>query len=83
MLAGNGAPIGPFSGEDCLSFNPDTMGVRQIKDNWKIIDGDSPLFDFVTNKTDADQAMAIIKKYGFTHSCMMARGRVDFLYLRK
>ncbi|MCX5806062.1 MAG: hypothetical protein NT010_08355 [Proteobacteria bacterium] len=83
MLTGNAAPAGTFSGEDCLSFNPATINVRQIKGNWKVVDSDRSLFDFGTNKTEADQALAIIKKYGFTHSCMMARGKVDFLYLRK
>ena len=83
MLAGNAAPIGPFSGEDCRSFNPATTNVQQIKDNWTIADGDHLLFDFGADKTGADQAIAIIKKYGFTYSCMMARGRVDFVYLRK
>ncbi len=83
MLAGNTAPSGPFKGEDCLSFNPVTTNVQQIKGNWKVGDGDRALFDFGTNKTAADNALAIIKKYGFTYSCMMARGKVDFVYLRK
>lgn len=83
MLAGGSPPSGPFPGEDCRPFNPVTTEIRQMQGNWKIVDGNQTLFDFGPNKADADQSLAIIRKYGFTHSCMMARGSLDFLYLRK
>jgi hypothetical protein len=83
MLAGGFPPVGPFPGEDCRSFNPVTTKVQQIKGSWKIVDGSQTLFDFGPNKADADQSLAIIRNYGFTHTCMMARGSLDFLYLRK
>ncbi len=83
MLAGGSAPIGPFPGEDCRSFNPVTTNVRQTESGWKVVDSDKDLFQFDADKDGADQALAIIKRYGFTHSCMMARGKIDFLYLRR
>lgn len=83
MLAGGSPPSGLFPGEDCRPFNPVTTEIRQIQGNWKIVDGKQTLFDFGPNKAEADQSLAIIRKYGFTHSCMMARGSLDFLYLRK
>jgi hypothetical protein len=83
MLAGGTSPVGPFAGEDCRSFNTDTTGVREMKGGWKVADGDHVLFDFGANRAEAEQSLAIIKKYGFTHSCMMARGKVDFVYLHR
>jgi hypothetical protein len=83
MLAAGSSPVGPFPGEDCRSFNPATTNVQQMKGGWKVVDGDNALFDFSADSAGADQALAVIKKYGFTHACMMARGKVDFLYLRK
>jgi hypothetical protein len=83
MLAGGSAPIGPFPGEDCRSFNPVMTNVRQTEGGWTVVDSNNDLFQFDADKDGADQALAIIKRYGFTHSCMMARGKVDFLYLRR
>lgn len=83
MLAGGSSPMGPFKGEDCRSFDPATTTVQQVKDTWKIVDRNNVLFDFGADRAQAEQSLTIIKKYGFTHSCMMARSRVDFLYLRK
>ncbi len=82
MLAGGSPPVGPFPGEDCRSFNPAMTSALWIK-GWRLVDGNNALFEFGTDKDGADQALAIIKRYGFTHSCRMARGKVDFLYLRK
>jgi hypothetical protein len=84
MLAGGSAPVGSFRGEDCgQPFDPATISVQQIKDSWKLVDGTKALFDFGPKKNEADQALAIVKKHGFTRSCMMARGKVYFLYFRK
>lgn len=83
MLAGGSAPVGPFPGEDCRSFNPAMIYALWIK-GWRVVDGNNALFAFDADKDGADQALAIIKGYGFTHSCRMARGgKVDFLYLRR
>jgi hypothetical protein len=82
MLAGGSAPVGPFPGEDCRSFNPAMMKALWIK-GWTIMDGNNALFQFDSDKDGADQALAILRRYGFTHSCVAAGGKVDFLYLRR
>jgi hypothetical protein len=64
-----------------VPFNPATTNVQQIKGHWKVGDGDRSLFDFGTNKTEADQAPAIIKKYGFAYSCMMALRVASILFI--
>jgi hypothetical protein len=83
MLAGGSAPVGSFRPTDCSPFNPATTNVRQINGSWKVADGNNGLFDFGEKKDEADQTLAIIKKYGFTHSCMIAKGRVDYIYMHK
>jgi hypothetical protein len=83
MLTGDSSPEGPLSGEDCRSLKLADLQVQEMKGTWKIAEGNTPLFDFGTDKAEANKVLAFIRKYGFTHSCMMARGRLDFLYLRK
>jgi hypothetical protein len=83
MLVSGNAPVGALGGEDCVSFNPATTTVQQIQGSWKIVDGSHWMFDFGANKAEADQALAIIKKYGFTHSCYVGRPGPSFTYLRR
>lgn len=83
MLAGDSAPVGSFRPIDCSPFNPATTTVRQMSGRWKVADGSKELFDFGEKKDEADQTMAIIKKYGFTYSCMIAKGKVEYIYMHK
>jgi hypothetical protein len=83
MLASGASPAGPFAGEDCVSFNPATTTVQQIQGSWKVVDGSHWMFDFGANQAEADQTLAIIKKYGFTRSCFVGRPGPKFSYLRK
>jgi len=83
MLVSGNAPVGALRDEDCVSFNPATTTVQQIQGSWKIVDGSHWMFDFGANKAEADQTLAIIKKYGFTHSCYVGRPGPSFTYLRR
>jgi hypothetical protein len=83
MLVSGSAPAGALGGEDCVPFNPATTTVQQIKGSWKMVDGNHWMFDFGANKEEADQTLAIIKKYGFTYSCFVGRPGPEFKYLRK
>jgi hypothetical protein len=83
MLVSGNSPVGALGGEDCVSFNPATTTVQQIQGSWKVVDGSHWMFDFGANKAEADQTLAIIKKYGFTHSCYVGRPGPSFTYLRK
>lgn len=83
LLVGNQSPVGPFPGEDCLGFNPAAIQVKQINGSWKIVDGSHWMFDFGNKKNEADQTFAIIKKYGFSQSCFVARPNPPFQYMRK
>jgi hypothetical protein len=83
MLAGGSSPVGSFRPTDCSPFNPATTNVKQINGSWKIADGGNELFNFGEKKEEADQTLGIIKKYGFTYSCMIAKGKVEYIYMHK
>ncbi len=83
MLASGSAPAGAFPGEDAISFNPATIEVKEIGGRWKIVDGSHLMFDFGTQKAEAETAFAIIKKYGFRYSCFVGRPDPSFNYMRK
>jgi hypothetical protein len=77
------APVGSMAGEDCISFNPNTIEVKEIGGRWKIVDGNHWMFDFNTKEDEARKAFCIIKKYGFTQSCYVGRPNPSLSYLRK
>ncbi|ARM31502.1 CARDB domain-containing protein [Prosthecochloris sp. HL-130-GSB] len=83
LLVGQNAPSGPMSGEDCVSFNPATTEVKQVNGRWKIVDGSHWMFDFGSNRAEAEQALKVIKKYGFRYSCFVGRPDPSFTYMRR
>ncbi|RPI77678.1 MAG: hypothetical protein EHM45_08230, partial [Desulfobacteraceae bacterium] len=83
LKVGGVAPAGAFAGEDCIAFNPAALEVKQLSGDWKIVQGNNWLFSFGSKKAEADQALAIIKKYGFTKTCYVGRPNPSFKYLRK
>lgn len=83
MLISGASPSGPFAGEDCVPFNPSTIVVKQVHGDWKILDGNHWMFSFDGKKSEAEQALAIIRKHGFTHSCFVGRPGASFTYMRK
>jgi hypothetical protein len=90
-LVSGASPAGAFVGECCLRFNLATTTVKQIKGQWAVTDGKQIMFSYpAKDKALADQAVAIIKKYGFTYNCYVLEGegprapKAPFsLYLRK
>jgi hypothetical protein len=83
MLTEGSSPVGPFRPADCSPFDPITTNVEQINGNWRVADGVKKLFDFGEKKDEANQTLSIIKKYGFSHSCMIAKGKVEYTYMHK
>ncbi|MCY6494221.1 hypothetical protein [Leptolyngbya sp. GGD] len=83
MLVNNAAPVGAMRGEDCIPFNPATTTVSKINNRWKIVDGNHWMFDFEGNQAEAEQSLAVIRKYGFNQSCFVGRPNAKFTYLRR
>jgi hypothetical protein len=57
--------------------------VANIGGSWKIGSSRQWLFDFGKSETRAQQALAVIKQHGFTHSCVVGRPNPEFTYLRR
>lgn len=84
LLAGGAAPKGGVSGEDCIAFDPQKLSVKNAGGRWKLVEGESHwMFDFGSNKAEAEQAYAVIRKHGFSHSCFIGRPDPSFSYLRR
>jgi hypothetical protein len=83
LLSAGRAPSGPLNGEDCLSFDPRNTRVERVGGRWKIVEGSHWLFDFGGQQQEARDAMAIIRKHGFDHSCFVGRPDPSLQYLRK
>ncbi|MBZ5523331.1 MAG: C13 family peptidase [Acidobacteriia bacterium] len=83
MLISGNSPVGAMAGEDCVSFNPATTTVSNVGGTWKVVDGNHAMFNFGSNKPEADQTLEVIKKHGFTQSCFVGRPNPSFSYLRK
>jgi hypothetical protein len=67
--------------EDCVSLNPATTTVAQIKGSWKVVDGAHWVFDFGSNKAAAEKALAVIKQYQISKSCFAERPNPSFTYM--
>ncbi len=82
LLKGTLSPVGVMAGEDCLGFNPANLIIKQEGSTYLMTDGNSRMFVF-PNKAEADQALAMIKKYGFTKTCYVGRPDPSLQYMRK
>ena len=59
--------------ERAKSLN-DKIEAKQIQGSWKVVDGNNWLLDFGANgEANANTAVEIIHKYGFTHQCFVGR----------
>lgn len=81
-LVGNNAPSGRLSKEDCLSFDPVRLQIRQDGRQWLMTDGRSRMRMF-PNREEAEQAVAIIRNYGFNQTCYIGRPGPSVTYFRK
>jgi len=67
------APPLPAPREDCISFNPQNVEVRQINGTWKIVEGNMWMLDFGGNELQARGALAVIKYYKMNSQCFVGR----------
>lgn len=77
----NGRAVsGSMAGEDCLQHNLANLQVRKLKGSWKIVDGSHWLMDFGTKKSEAKQALQIMRQHGFSQHCFVGRPQPSFEY---
>jgi hypothetical protein len=83
LLSDDKAPLGKKVGDDCVSFDPVSLRIQQIKGRWKLVDGRNWVFDFNKDISEAKQALEIIRRYQFRYSCFVGRPSPEFSYLRQ
>lgn len=81
-IANGQAPTGSMAGEDCIGFDPARLKLQQEGSQWLMTDGRSRMRVF-PNRNEAEQALAIIRKYGFTQTCYIGRPDPSMTYFRK
>lgn len=82
FLVGDRAPIGSMPGEDCISFDPDALEIRDEGDQWLLTDGRSRIKVF-PNEAEAVQARRTIRRYGFDNQCFVGRPDSSMTYWRR
>lgn len=83
FLKNGKSPVGAYSGEDCIGFKPADLYIKKESSNkYLITDGRSRKF-ICPNRSEAEQIIAAIKKYGFTETCYVGRPQADMQYMRK
>lgn len=86
FLSNRRAPRGAMRGEDCTAFNPSALRVARLADLgiWVIkISAHRNLLVFGKTQSVANAALAVIRKYGFTHLCSVGRPNPPFTYFRR
>ena len=83
LLAKGGSPWGPMVGEACVPIDPKRVAVSKFQGRWKITSGKRWLFDFGNRQSEARQALAVIRKHGFTYRCRVGNPGTRFTYLRR
>jgi hypothetical protein len=81
-LVGDHSAAGAMPGDDCVTFNPATVEAKLDGGIWKMVDGAHLMFGF-PNQAEAQQAVQIVKQFGFTHSCFVGRPGPSMSYQRK
>lgn len=64
-------------------FSDEPSARAVVQGSWKIADGNSRLLDFAGNQAEAQQAHAIIDKYGNSRICYVGRPNPPVTYLRR
>lgn len=77
------APSGAMPGEDCISFNPDNIVVKNVSGSWRIVEGTHSILDFGNKESEARTSLKIIKCNSFTNICYVGRPDASMIYFRK
>jgi hypothetical protein len=67
--------------EDCIGMNWQNVAAKRINNRWKVVDGNSWLFDTDQSKPEADKIVQIIKHYKAGKICYVGRPNAPFSYL--
>jgi hypothetical protein len=79
LYAPGACKSGNCGNEDCISFNPNNLIVKQNGNIWQVISGNSSMFA-APNKAEADRIVQLCKHLGFNRSCYVGRPGPSFEY---
>jgi hypothetical protein len=82
-LVGDQAPSGAKSGEDCVSFDPAALRVTEQGGSFTLAEGDHGVADFGEKQNEASAALDVIRRYGFSQQCFVARPNPPMTYWRR
>ena len=78
-LSDGKAPQGPAAGLRVLPIDAPSLRVEQAQDQWVLRDDRRVLFAFGQNQADARQALAVVRKYGFTQVGAVGSGAPEMM----
>jgi hypothetical protein len=79
-LADGQAPQGFSTGARVQTLDLATLRVDQLQAQWCVRDNHRILFNFGPHRDDAEQALALIRRYGFTHIGTIGQPRPAMTY---
>jgi hypothetical protein len=69
FLVNGQAPHGTMFGAELVPFQPDTLAVRRVGDDWTVCAGTQPLFHCGPNADEAREALNALQHYKFDAVC--------------
>jgi len=69
--------------EDCNHINPTSITVRNVSGKWLVLNGNSSLLNFNSNRAEAIKARNVIRHYGMNKQCYVGRPKASFTYFLK
>ena len=82
LLANGKAPLGAIKGEKCTPLNPDKVRLAETKAGYALTSGET-LIRAIADKKEAETALDVIRKYGFTNACTVGNDPPSLEYLRR
>ena len=83
LLVNDNAPVGSYSGEDCIYFNHNNIEVTYVSGRWKIVEGSHWILDFDQLEDEARTSHAILQHYDFSYICFVGRPGASLTYFRR
>jgi hypothetical protein len=80
VLVSGKAPKGRAPGENYVTFDSYQLKVERVANDWKLVNGKSPVFSFGSDESAARQALQAIRHYGFNAKGSIGENR-GFTYL--
>jgi len=82
-LVSNRTPNGSMRGEDCITFNPNSLKVLKLDGRWQLANKTRWILNFQHKQRLARKSLHVIKRYRFSKICFIGRPQPSLTYFRK